>query len=144
MSYDEYEHAFDRPARAGGRAPRLPRVSGREPRERKAPGWGDRIAALVLLGLESAFSYLAYLGVIFGAEVFNRCPSIDRTCDYALGDRILLAGRIAVPVVVVLSAVAVVVRMVRGRRAWWVPIAGSAALVAVAYLYWGAMDYAAS
>ncbi|PPF68085.1 hypothetical protein C5E16_07995 [Clavibacter michiganensis] len=141
MSYDEYEHAFDGPVRPAGRTPRAGR---RVPRERAAPGWGDRVAALVLLGLEGAFSYAAYLGVILGSEIFNRCSSGGRTCDYALGDRILLVGMIAVPVVVVLSAVAVVVRLVRGRRAWWLPIAGSAALVAVVYLYWGAMGLAAS
>jgi hypothetical protein len=144
MSYDEYEHAFDRPVRDRGRMARAPWTGRREPRERKVPGWGDRIAALVLLGLEAAFSRVADLGVVLGSDIFNRCSNDGRTCDFALADRILLAGRIAVPVVVVLSAVVVVVRMVRGRRAWWVPIAGSAALVAVVFLYGGAMDLAAS
>jgi hypothetical protein len=128
MSYDEYEHAFDR-------APRI---------RRRPSGPRDRVAAILLLGIEGIVAYGAYIAVILGAEISNRCVGTGRACDYALLDRLLLLGRAAVPVVVALSVLAVVVRIARGRRVWWVPIAGCASLVAVVYAYIGSMELAVS
>jgi hypothetical protein len=129
MSYDEYEHAFDRVPRA-----RPPRPSGP----------GDRVAGILLLGVEGTVACGAYITVILGAEISNRCVGTGRACDHALLDRLLLLGRAAVPVVVALSVLAVVVRIARGRRVWWVPIAGCASLVAVVYAYIGSMELAVS
>jgi hypothetical protein len=130
MSYDEYEHAFDRPARVG--------------RPRRSPGLLDRVAAVLLLGVEGVIACGAYITMILGSEVFNRCAGSGLSCDYALGDRLLAGARVAVPVLVALSVAGVVVAIVRRARAWWVPVAGSAALVALVFVYAGLMDLAAS
>jgi hypothetical protein len=47
-------------------------------------------------------------------------------------------------VLVAFSVAGVVVAIVRRARAWWVPVAGSAALVALVFVYAGLMDLAAS
>lgn len=109
MSYDEYEHAFDRPVRSD--------------RARRPPGPMDRVAAVLLLGVEGMVACGAYIMVILGSEVFNRCAGSGLSCDYALGDRLLAAARLAVLALVALSVAGVILAIVRRARAWWVPIA---------------------
>ena len=139
MSYDEYEHAFDGRPRARRPGPR--RVPG-PPRPRTPPGPGDRVAAVILLGVEGIVACGAYLQVILSGMFFDRCADPSLSCDYALGDAIITTALVAVPAIVGLSAVAVVLRSVFGRSAWWVPIAGSGALIAVAYATGGLVDLA--
>ncbi|KZC95121.1 DUF6264 family protein [Clavibacter tessellarius] len=144
MSYDEYEHAFDEAPRAGVRRSRVPWAGRREPRERKAPGWGDRVAVVILLGVEGIVACGAYLQVLLSGMFFDRCADPSLTCDYALGDVVMTTARAAVAVVVILSVVAVVLRSVRRRSAWWVPLVGCVVLVAVTYGTGGLMDLAAT
>jgi hypothetical protein len=130
MSYDEYEHAFDGPVRPV------------RPRTRRGPL--DRVATVLLLGVEGLVACGAHIAVILVSEVFNRCQDGGGSCDYGLGDRLFVGARVAVPVLVALSVVGVVVAVSRQARAWWVPVAASAALVALVIVYAGLMDPAAS
>ncbi|WP_147360751.1 hypothetical protein [Clavibacter michiganensis] len=98
---------------------------------------------MILLGVEGIVACGAYLQVLLTGMSFDRCADPALSCDYALGDAIITTALVAVPAVAGLSVVAVVLRAVFARSAWWVPLAGCVALIAVAYGTGCLMDLAA-
>jgi uncharacterized BrkB/YihY/UPF0761 family membrane protein len=91
----------------------------------------DVTAAIVLMVLGViGFVFLAFISLFF-AMISDGCMS--GTCDYSLmtvGYLLALAGP---PIVFVAAIVWTIVRLTRGKRAWWVPLVGAVAALAV----WG-------
>lgn len=76
------------------------------------------------------FAFLSFISLFF-AMISDGCMS--GTCDYSLmtvGYLLSLAGP---PVVFVAAIIWTIVRLTRRKRAWWVPLVGAAAALAV----WG-------
>lgn len=122
----------DSPPPAPAPSPARP---GDAPPPRSAP-WSrgrkaDVTASVVLMVLGViGFAFLAFISLFF-AIISDGCMS--GTCDYSLmtvGYLLSLAGP---PVVFVAASVWTIVRLTRGLRAWWVPLVGAVAALAV----WG-------
>ncbi|RWZ52472.1 hypothetical protein ELQ90_00470 [Labedella phragmitis] len=107
-----------------------------DPPPRRSAPWStgrkvDVTASIVLMVLGViGFVFLAFISLFF-AMISDGCMS--GTCDYSLmtvGYLLALAGP---PVVFVAAIVWTIARLTRGKRAWWVPLVGAVAALAV----WG-------
>jgi uncharacterized BrkB/YihY/UPF0761 family membrane protein len=91
----------------------------------------DVTASVVLMVLGAiGFAFLSFISLFF-AMISDGCMS--GTCDYGLmtvGYLLSLAGP---PVVFVAAIIWTIIRLTRRKRAWWIPLAGAVAALAV----WG-------
>jgi hypothetical protein len=98
------------------------------PPVRRVRAW-DVVLTIVLLVLIAPFAYLMSAASLFFGMAGDFCS--EATCNFGLMNVAFQIGLIG-PWVVVLAALAFsVVRLVLRRRAFWVPLAGAAAIVVV-------------
>lgn len=93
---------------------------------------GDIVASSILLVVGAiGFAALAFVS-LFLAMVSDGCGS-GADCDFGVMTAGYFVALVAPPVIFVAAAVWTIIRLVRRRIAWWLPIVGSLAALAV----WG-------
>ncbi|MBE7162562.1 MAG: hypothetical protein INR72_15090 [Williamsia herbipolensis] len=109
-----------------------PVAFGREARRPLAGGRrvADGVASVVLLVFESVVAVAAGWGIVFLTFRFDSCGAPGTRCDEALGGAVVAAGPVLVALLLVASIVVSVLRLVRRRLAWPVPVIGVVAIVA--------------
>lgn len=85
---------------------------------------------LLLLGVLAVGAILAYLAVVL-VVAYDNC--VVRDCSYNGFMGGWLLALIGPPLVLVIAAITTIVRFVRRRRAWWIPIVG---IVLAVGLWW--------
>ncbi len=110
-----------------------PDVPGVRPPHSGSRGSGARTAdvtasVILLIAGVIGFAMLAFVSLFF-AMMSDGCYG-DR-CDTGLMSIGWLVALIAPPVVFIAAAVWTIVRLVRRKLAWWLPLAGAAVAVAV-------------
>jgi len=93
---------------------------------------GDVVASIILLVLGAiAFAVLAFAS-LFLAMMSDGCGS-GTNCNYGVMTAGYFVALLVPPVVFVAAAIWTIIRLVRRRLAWWVPLVGAA----VALAAWG-------
>jgi len=84
---------------------------------------GDVVASIILLVLGAiAFAVLAFAS-LFLAMMSDGCGS-GTNCNYGVMTAGYFVALLVPPVVFVASAIWTIIRLVRRRLAWWVPLVG--------------------
>lgn len=111
----------------------VPPSLGREARHPLAGGRrvADGVATVALLVLASLLAVAAGWGITFLAFRFDSCGATGTSCDEGLGTAVIVGGRAAVAVVLVAAIALSVVRLVRRRLAWPVPLLAMGCTVGV-------------
>lgn len=93
----------------------------------------DLVLTVVLLIAMAAVAVVAAFGGVFLVFVTDSCGSVGRCNDAAVTSGVL-TGAVGPLVVALIAAVVAVVRLVRRRMAFWVPVVGLVLIVAVLVL----------
>jgi hypothetical protein len=111
-----------------GREARHPLVGGRRV--------GDLVASVLLLALQLVVAFVAGWGAVFLAFAFDSCGAGagGRTCNTELGSVAILGAPILVGVLFVAAVIVTVLRLVRRRLSWPVPMIGTVLSVGVFFL----------
>ena len=82
----------------------------------------DLVVTIVLLAVLGLFVWMVSFFVALGGMAAANCTS--ETCDFALLNGAVYGGMIAPWMLGIAIAVWAVIRLVRRRWAWWVPVLG--------------------
>ncbi|MCJ1715385.1 hypothetical protein [Curtobacterium sp. VKM Ac-2922] len=96
----------------------------------------DLVATITLLSIDAVVALVAGWGIVFLSLGFGSCTAPGNSCDETLGGVAVYAGPVLVALAVALAIVFSVLRLVRRRLAWPIPLTG---LVAVVVVFFGAL-----
>lgn len=91
----------------------------------------DVAATVVLLVALALEAVVAGWAIVFLSLGFASCAAPGNSCNTALGGGVVHVGPVLVALVLVLALAVAVLRLVRRRLAWPIPVVGILAVVAV-------------
>ncbi|GGK96609.1 glucan phosphoethanolaminetransferase (alkaline phosphatase superfamily) [Curtobacterium luteum] len=111
-------------------------VGARTGREARHPLTGGRrvadvVATVVLLVALTLVAIVAAWAIVFLSLNFSSCSAPGNSCNAVLGGAVVYVGPVLVALVVVGAIVWSLVRLVRRRMAWAIPVVGITAVVVV-------------
>ncbi|WP_147281470.1 DUF6264 family protein [Curtobacterium sp. AG1037] len=94
----------------------------------------DVVASVVLLVLLAVESVVAAMGILLLSLGFSSCRAPGNTCDQGLGGAVVYVGPVLVALVFVAALVVSIVRLVKRRLTWPVPLLGAGLVVVVFFV----------
>lgn len=94
----------------------------------------DVVASVVLLVLLAVEAVVAAMGILLLSLGFSSCAAPGNTCDQGLGGAVVYVGPVLVAFVSVAALVVSMVRLVKRRLTWPVPLLGAGLVVVVFFV----------
>lgn len=94
----------------------------------------DVVASVVLLVLLAVEAVVAVMGILLLSLGFSSCAAPGNTCDQGLGGAVVYVGPVLVALVFVAAFVVSIVRLVKRRLTWPVPLLGAGLVVVVFFV----------